>query len=116
MTPSESAALHVLVMLVLASRPEPLVKEGAVSYINGVVEHCASAHQFLYQVRDRLKMALDPALYATVAEALQFEAIAAGTNDAYDQDIEAAVAEALATIKEHGIYALGVPGQERGEA
>lgn len=97
-------ALHELTKLVLACRPENMLKEGGIApMLENVFDVSAEAHSFLVHHAEELKK-----MYGQnakdVLNALEFEEIQAGTADKTDKSLPLKIEYALELLREHGVY------------
>jgi hypothetical protein len=98
-------ALHELTKLVLACRPENMLRDGGVApMLEKVFEVTADAHSFLVHNAEELK-----AMYGEHAKdilsALEYEEIMAGEADSMDEGLPLKIQYALELVRDHGVYA-----------
>jgi hypothetical protein len=98
-------ALHELTKLVLACRPENMLKEGGIApMLEKVFEVSAESHSFLVHHAEELKK-----MYGNnapdVLQALEFDDIQEGTAGPPDKSLPLKIEYALELLREHGVYA-----------
>lgn len=98
-------ALHELTKLVLACRPENMLKEGGIApMLEKVFEVSAESHSFLVHHAEELKK-----MYGSnandILHALEVDEIQSGKIGEADKSLPLKIEYALELLREHGVYA-----------